>query len=227
MAVAFDAVSTDNNLDVSHTASGSDRVALAFVGWLTNGTRTVDDCDYGTDQMTELFDDSRVISGSLRIGLSLWYLLDPPTSAETVTATLSSSATRSCIAVVTYTGVDSIGASGSNDGNSSAPSVTFTTDDSGNLVVVASHVRGGDADPQTHPTGSNERWDTATGTFANVDIAYAGADDDSTGSSQTFTWTAAVSDHWLSQGVELVAAGGGPATAIKDIIGGGIIPAPR
>lgn len=139
-SVAFDTASSayegsgDGIVSVSHTAAGSDRAAFIGVSIAHSGNST-GTVTYGGSAATSLFEDD-----STQIGVSGFYFIAPPASAQTVTSDLVATAPFShVIHVITMTGVDQTTPCGTpvvvTAGFDASPSVTVGSVGADDLVV--------------------------------------------------------------------------------------------
>lgn len=218
MSVAYNTVSTGTGAAVTsvsctHTASGTNRAAVAIVAGVRNSATawTVDSVSYGGTGMTFQAGWGNVPSTSRYLRIEVWTLLNPPTtSGVTVTASWPGVSTLSAsIAVMTFTGVDSIGASnatGSTSGTAVSVSVTTTEDESMLVGGVAAFEQAGGGSPGS---GITERYDLeAPGDFATDDHwLYGGHKTVATAGATNFDYTATTSNDWGVGAVELVSAG--------------------
>lgn len=127
MAIAFDAVSqgsdfydTATTLTVSHTAAGSNR--LAVVGFASRGG-SITGVTYDGVAMTEI---SSTTGGPYFTDIRLYYLVNPPTGAKDVVGTHSAGGYE-IMFVHTYTGVDQINPTDGHDEYASASTDSMVT----------------------------------------------------------------------------------------------------
>lgn len=212
MAIALDAVSTDyddgvaSSVSTTHTAAGTDRVVIVFVGQADDTTD--DSCTgvtYDGNAMTQAGNEAR---NAFDCVSSMWYLEDPPTTAgATVEATFANTVPYPTIAVLSYTGADSVTNAADTTGTSDSLAITVNVGTATSWVIAGGTIFGGDADPFT--PDDTERYDLATGASSSGDIAATGGDldPDATGN-QEWSSTASVSDGWAMNGAELTQAGG-------------------
>ncbi len=143
--VTFDAVTTNvgasgTTISLTHTASGSNRLAIAVISYkLNNGAPSI---TYGGVPMTQIFVTSN--GGAHGMTMGVFRLINPPTSAESVVATWTGNRNPT-LAVMTFTNVDQttpIEASNSNTGTSTSPTVSVTTVTTNALVFAPFGVTG-------------------------------------------------------------------------------------
>lgn len=96
-------VTTGTALSWSHTASGSDRCVLVGVRRTATGPPASSTVTYGGNSMTLLIDSNAATDGA-----SLYYLLAPPTGAQTITVTSPAAVTLMQGGSASYTGVGSV-----------------------------------------------------------------------------------------------------------------------
>lgn len=164
MAIAFDSVSqgtnNTNSISISHTCTGSNLIVVAFISATSSGGGGVlNTPTYNGVNMTLAQN-----GGNLHIGL--YYLINPPTGANTfsVSATSGGASTTSAF-VVSYSGVHQTGQPDSTNtgGNFSLPTTTT-------VVANGSWVIAGDIDNVgTTPSSGMQRGTTINGTLAYAD----------------------------------------------------------
>ncbi len=146
-SVAFDAATDaletggDGVISLSHTATGSNRCALACTGNTAGTVRSLSSITYGGVSMTEIWDT--IYSTFHQNGGAI--LAAPATGSQTVTATMSGAITDYLIlGVMTFTGVDQTTPNGTPVGNTSggtSNSVTVTGVGSDDMVA-SNHTSG-------------------------------------------------------------------------------------
>ena len=113
MAIAFDAASsattTTATLEWTHTvgAGGADRFLFVGITWRANDTpaaQTLNTVTYGGQSLTRIGAANRVIGTGNRVH-EIWRLINPPTGANTLTATFSA-AVQAAGGATSWTGVD-------------------------------------------------------------------------------------------------------------------------
>jgi len=139
-------------------------------------------------------------SQSTNVLTAIFYSLNVAHAPTTVTVTVSG--TEGAAAVETYTGVAAAGNTGTNNGSSTAPAVSVTTQDSNNWIAMC----GGSTGSSTWSTnGSNTVWDSNHSATTGGEIFAASADNGSNASagSHTVTVTLSASGTWGAVGLEL------------------------
>ena len=127
-------------------------------------------------------------------------------AATSVTVTFSGTITRAAVIVGDYSGVSSVGATATNTGSSTSPTVSVTPAVSTNWAVAGIAYARGSNVTYSQNTGHlrDNQSSGATGVTAILN--------DNTGASPIVnTITASTSDNWAVVGAELKASGGGSA----------------
>ena len=196
----------------SHTAAGSDRVALlhlagirAVVGGFGFNFGTP---QYGGVNMTQLESYAWTsVSTNRAMVLELWALEDPATGAQNVTFTPSTWLSSYGAICTTYTGVGAVGNSAIANGTSTTPSVSVTTQVANTVLAGGACNQEGSA--HTPGTSQTERADdNYDGANASDRIYFAAGDEaHASAASHTHDWTI-TSAPWICAAVELQ-----PATA--------------
>jgi putative pyrroloquinoline-quinone-binding quinoprotein len=166
-----------SSLSWSHTTSGTNRVLLVGVSWV--GSQTVSSVTYAGTAMTSI---GSVINGS-NARAQLFYLVAPATGANTVQVTMSAAATEIVGGAVTFTGANQttpVGTFASATGNSSAPSVTVTSN-AGETVIDTVEVNSSTA--MTAGGAQTQRWQMQPTNFRGAGSTEPGA------STLTMSWT--------------------------------------
>jgi hypothetical protein len=142
--------------------------------------------------------------------VQIYYLVNPPTGTNTVSATFNILEAPTVVAAMSYFGVNQsspIGAvAGASDTGSSNPAtVNITTTVDNSVVVGGLGQHGGDTDPHDHGGHvTTEHFDVASGGTTSSDSGYAGGEIVTTTSGiYTFEWTGNASDDWAIACVEL------------------------
>ena len=134
MAIALDAVSngtatTTSPLTWSHTCTGSDLILVVGVNIYSAGTPNCSGVTYNGVSLT-LIGSKRTYFSELG-QISLWYLLNPVTGANTVSVSFTGTVANCDAGAVSYTGVAQSGqpdaVAGATTQTSANPSVTVTT----------------------------------------------------------------------------------------------------
>lgn len=104
MAIAYDnsssGTSTTSSITVSHTASGSDRIAFALISNVSGGVDDLSSVTYGGSAMTLV----TKAPGAVSPWLYVYYIVAPATGAQDVVATKSSDSGSIDMMVHSYTG---------------------------------------------------------------------------------------------------------------------------
>lgn len=155
MAVAFDtsALGTDGGTTLSHTCTGSDLILIVAVADTQGDTLTA---TYNSVSMT------RLINGSAN-SLSLFYLLNPSTGANTISVSGSTNGLR--IASASYTGVSQVNFPNSYTVDTSAGSskTVSTVSSISNSWLINASTCGASASPSI--TSNRTQRQTGSATF--------------------------------------------------------------
>jgi len=217
VAVAFDATSggaatsDTNTLTVSHTASGTDRYALAFVAYRQLNSATVSGVTYNGVAMTRL---GGGLGSDSEYG-DLWEIVNPPTGAQSVVATLSANSRGLTLRVITFTGVHQTTPSrnfNTATGISTAPSVTITSA-STDLVLGALVHRDAGTNVSAQGSGQTSRWNQLPDSYtAFSGSARSHGSTEPGAASVVMDWTISSSQGWRASGVSIQEAGGAAPT---------------
>ena len=162
-SVAFDAATAvseglgDGVVSLTHTASGADRAAFAGVASGDDHKLTTS-VTYGGTTMTEMWD---VAATDPKPGSSGHYLIAPPTTAATVTATMAGSVEELGLGVISMTGVHQttpVGTSAMANATNSTPTVTVA--DVGTDDLVVDNMMTDDGGVITVGANQTQRWQT-------------------------------------------------------------------
>lgn len=210
---AFDTATTNigtgiSNLTLSHTAGGADRLAIAVVAWRRNDTQDVSAFTYGGSGMTLVLTES----GSGFVAVEMRYFIAPANSSQTVSVTLTNTATQIALAVATYTGVHQVtpigtpvSASQAGVGSSLSDTVISAVED---LCVDGICVRR-DSTGLTPDVPQTQRANAFSGsTEAHVNV---GISDEVGAASVTMGWTWTTATHGDLVVVPLKPVGGVPS----------------
>lgn len=187
--LAFDATSYFNDdvlgttVSGSHTASGSNRVAI--VGVSNNSNAAPTGVTYGGIAMT--------LIGSKTNGAftcSLWGLIAPATGAQTVEATWAGATGNKGLGVVTFTGAHQSTAWGTM-ASASGSDATATVDATSVIDDFVVDVMVDDAPTVTVGAGQTQRWNNAAGAAIK-----AGSTEVATSTTTTMSWTHAAGATW-------------------------------
>lgn len=202
MAIVFDAVAGNHtgsasSLSWSHTtASGpSNQILIVTVD---TGAASVTSVTYGGQNLTQIPGASLTNSGDL---LQIWFLLAPPTGANTVVITPSGTSFINGISA-SYSGVaqtNTFGTAAANSGNGASSSTnTVTTTSSSQLVLdsIDNSIPATDTATASQTTRFQPTGGTAMGEIA------------ATGAAMTLTWSfGAQADTWIQISVPMNAVG--------------------
>ncbi len=236
MAVAYDAISTgsdtDSTVSTTHTASGSNRIAVAVVAGVRNNNTawTFDSVTYDSDAMTQQVYIGQIPAGGRYINLEIWTLLSPNTTGgASVEASASVVLLSSSLAVITFTGVQNISATATDSATSgTAASVDVATNSEDSWLVggiAAFEQSGATGTPGASVT---ERWDfEVEGSYAVDDHNNMGGHlTATTTGTYTFDYTIPTDSDWLAAAIEITeipAAGGGDLIgATEEILSYGV-----
>ena len=137
--VAISATSSADGSSVSHTVTGSNVIAVAAIQWTQTSDRSVTGVTYGANAMTQIPTGGYTYNDvDHQIGCQLWYIINPPTGAQTVSVTYNGSISYSVISVTSFNGTGgAIGATATTGGYNTR-SVSITTQNN-NSYIVNSH----------------------------------------------------------------------------------------
>lgn len=139
---------------------------------------------------------------SLRIGVEMWYLINPPSGTANIIITASQSV-KMVGAGVSYSGVHQttpFTASNGAGGNSTTPSVAVVSA-VGEMVVDVVGVRGAAGQLLIAGAGQTQRFSGNTG--ADTTHVFAAGSEEVGAASVTMSWTASVSQQWAIVGGSL------------------------
>ncbi|MFA6314982.1 MAG: hypothetical protein WC648_01250 [Candidatus Paceibacterota bacterium] len=154
MAIAVDTTSNSATASWSHTCTGANLILIVAVRANASGAST--SCTYNGVGMTQL--SARPYNSS-NAHLVTFYLLNPATGANTITATTGSPDYGCAVSYTGVAGIDSSGNSASNQNNDTASgSVTTVADNSRAIMTVG---QGGGA-TQTAGASTTKRIASAT-----------------------------------------------------------------
>lgn len=228
MPIAFDAVSIAGvgsdvtSLSLSHTAAGTDRIALVFVAnYRTDGSAPSgpSGITYGGIPMKGAILNSLTgfsISGRAA-NASFFYLLNPPTGAQTVATTVTGIFLGGYRMVcATYTGVQGVGGGIKFASETGSPNWDAVESEVGSLVVACQARVGGSA-VSSIGTGTarlNSSSSGAPGAIALFDVP---------GAQGTVTPTAtSTGTDWTLLAINLVASDSGSVAVVSQNSGAGI-----
>ena len=190
--IAFDATTTSSTTSsgpctFSHTATGTDRVAIAGAAW--RGTGSVSSATYGGTGMTLV--GTATDSGN-NTKMALYSFVAPPTSSTTVTFTMTGTLQGPRCGVITFTGVDqttptaSFASANASSGN---PSVNVTSATNEVVVDVVAVDRGA----PTVGAGQTQRWNGDNS--GNGDV-WGASSHEAGAATVTMSWTNGGTDGW-------------------------------
>lgn len=228
MAIAYDNDTLNVNSGTStsesfaHTCTGSDLTLVAFFMMFSTASNSISGTPtYNSVNMTAA---TSLVEYNYQLNryfnLIGYYLNAPATGSNTLAVSYSGATAANAVWVASYTGANNgIGSNtGSGTGNDNNPGLTFTTDNATGLSVAAFVMLGADSDPFTPDGSETERQDTDTGGGSTTtDFGIHCLELAATGGSDTLSSTATVSDHWLTLGFEINAAGGGGGVTVKNL----------
>lgn len=227
MAIAFDAASSVlNQSDItspytmswSHTCTGSNLV-LVVAAHMSDPGDTIAGVTYNGVALTKIVEQANA-GASL---ISLWYLVNPDTGANTITVTCDNSFSTCNGTAISLTGVAQTGTvenSGSTEADTANNIATSVTTVAANAWIVDAVYKEATLDSMVVESGQTERvnvsgtlGDSGMSTIAVVTPAPTSVGWNDNGSSFTFNWAHAAASF----------APAGAATAVKDIIQQGVI----
>jgi hypothetical protein len=201
MAVVHDSTSatigfsTVTSLSWTHTAAGSNRIAVIRLHTradISNASAT-----YGGAAATPIA--NAAYSGNNRRETWMWYLLAPPIGSSTVVISWTTDSNNVVGACTVYSGVDQItpiGTPATNNGLTSAPTVNVSSG-SGQLVVDAVTVNGNPS-AITADASQSERYNIHN-------YVFAGGSEETGATSVTMSWaTTGGADEWSIVAVPLL-----------------------
>jgi hypothetical protein len=192
--------------------SGTNRSLIAYVLWKDESSTSpaVSSVVFNTSENFTyggVRGQNSYAGGNFTLTSEIWYLDNPSNATADVIATLNETADGGTIilAVSEYTGANNgIGSSpAAATGNNDTPTVTLTTDSSGNLIVMGAAQGNTNNSPYTPGSGTTERLDYAAGT----DLDGFAGEEASSGGSDTIDCTSSTSNRWAAAAIELKAAG--------------------
>jgi hypothetical protein len=207
----FDAATSRNigvvNTDsFTHTATGTNRLAILCLGYGDPTTATITTKTYDGIDMT--------LVGSVKSppSLLMYRLIAPPTGVKSIQIDWDAFIQGAVIGVVTFTGVDQttpLGSFASGNADNSGPATVSVSSAVGELVVDC--VYGNDVMNITVGGGQTVRWEQDTGTIV------PGGSSTKPGASPnvTMSWTLSSGTDWSIAGVSIkpVAAAGGSSVS--------------
>ena len=189
----------------SHTTPTGSNLALLVIVSI-RGDKSVSSVTYGGDSLTLAIASGSGSSDGQRI--EIWYLVAPPTGANDVVVTYSSTVNPDGVVALSYEGVNQSSPIGTSTGqhfsSGTNPSLNISTTVVDSLIVGGVSMRGADTAPFTPGSGITERYDFASGTTNAGDDGYTGGEKSApTVGSYTFDFTSSQSDDWAIVAVEL------------------------
>lgn len=161
MAVAFqnktsNSTSGASSLTVSHTASGSNLIAVVAISADYGASGYTTSVTYNGVSMTQAIEVQPTFDAG---DSSIWYLVNPATGTQSVVANFASSTRNTQMVVYTFTGasqsspIDNSGVNGNSASTSIAKSITTNVD--GCMVVDALSTNQGASTPTANGDNSN------------------------------------------------------------------------
>jgi len=228
-SVAFAAVtsgsgSSSSSLTFSHTVSAGSDLAL-FVGSTAGAGApgNVTSVTFNGDAMTEDWD----VVAQTFLQNGGFHLVPPDVATGDVVITWDATNNGNSGVAISLTGVNQttpVGTPVTGDGTT-GPATVNVTSETDALVVDNVHYGTNGSPVANLVAGSDqtERW-----TFIETFASARGASTEPGAASVTMSWSSTDGDYWATGAVSFKPAGGAPpATAIRDMIGGGIIPFAR
>ena len=223
MAIAEDATSSatassSSSLTFSHTCTGSERLLLVAVSHVVifddvPGTQSV---TYNGVSMTSIA-STNISTGFGRVLTQLFRLVAPATGAHDIVVTFSKTAYLGPTCAISYTGVDQTTPvdTGSTDNDATGGTSIVISSASGDLVLDC---YGLGVSNVSEAVGADQTVEVSTDTGMGLYIS-----SEPGGASITMSWSNTDNGPANQVAVNINAASGGGGTAVKDIIGGGII----
>lgn len=205
---------TVTSISVSHSASGSDRLALICASHWQQDPAASDPVTYGGSSAgVTLVRSETQDAVNNRRKAHLYRLIAPPTGAQTAQFNLASPTFDVALSVVSYTGVDQtdpLGTAAGVTGSSAAPSVNVSSA-SGELVV--DYVRAFAGVTSLTANASQTSRVEQEGWSANGPAA--GNSEKAGAASVTMSWTLSASSPWAHIAVPLKPAAGGGGQIVE------------
>jgi hypothetical protein len=212
-SIAFDAATSaredggDGIVSLTHTASGSNRVALMTVGVDNPFSSAAGTMDYGGVSGETLI----VLNDGTFTQQATYYVIAPPTSAQTVTNTQTDTTPDADnLTVMSLTGVDQttpVPAADvkSRNGTSETGPSSLTVTNVASTDLVCDHWYNQGVGSATIGADQTER--ASVGNGSNPDVMKTSTQDGSNGGVMSWSWTGSVHD--VHTAYRVVAAGGG------------------
>ena len=221
MAITF-VQSAANKSDGASNGS----IAKAFTSNVTSGNPTFAIVHYYNAATTVTMSDTRTGTGWTEVGTAInqgpnvitshiFYGTFASSGSCTVTATFTAAVSYCGLAIFEYSGFGTLALQGSGlsaKGNSTAPSLTFSTTQANTLVIVGYLSNSGGSASFTGAT-IRERTEFSTLFQSNQ----ANEDINTSAGSQTYSATQA-SGHWIIHSAEFYDSGGAPQTGLPKLM---------
>ena len=195
-----------NNLTISHTTSGTDRLMLVGVSFNNDAYETVSSVTYNgaalslVDSVAEA-DDARV---------EIWSLVAPDTGTHDVVITFSAQLTRSAVAgVTTFTGVHQttpLGTFASANAPNPSPGPATVNVSSATNELVFDTVACETCTSLTVGGGQTQRWNLSE----EMSSAMGAGSTEPGAATVTMSWALGSGDHWAIGAVPIKPSGGSP-----------------
>lgn len=203
---------TSHGLSAASQVTGNSCVVKVSIDRTNSPTPTITGV---SDTASSTWTTGPTVTNSGNTTMALYYAINMLGNAPTVTVSYSA-ATWATVAMECYSGVALIGTSATSTGNSTAPSVSVTTQDANNWVTSGLSFR----------TSVGTSWTAATGTLrrsydgANSSSAAFGSVDNSSAGAGSVTTSATLggTEQWAAVGLELRSTSGAPAVRQRDEI---------
>lgn len=218
-APAFDVASTGtstgvNTVTSSHTLGGgcANSYAVVDVAWQLATPGTVSTVTYGATSLAQIIAQT---DGNGDIRIEKWGVKNPPTGAQTVTATFSDTPNSATLTTRTYCGVDQTTPLGTpvsavNSDATATVDVTSATDE----LVVDGVVTDATGDPIVVGADQNERSNFAQDSSNHTQ----GTSDEAGAATVTMSWTLNAAEYWAIVAVPLKPAVATTRRSIAPII---------
>ena len=216
MAIAFDAVNTGgvggsgNSFSFSHTASGTDRIVMVWVAVYDAASNTLNGSQnlsvtYGGEYMCGAgggWTGGGIDGGA---GGQMFYMLNPPTGSQTVSATSNQLTLGGYKAAsVSYTGVRGIGSQSIAmlASNGTALAADPVESETGSLVVTGWGSRNNTSTTYSSSSGTLRFNSAGSGGGGNAGLA--GFQEDTGGATSTSPTVTGTNSHWAASAVALL-----------------------
>jgi hypothetical protein len=194
MAIALDATTNSgrgtnvSTCSWSHTCSGNNRLLVVCVGFKAPTGTTVSSLTYNGVALTFVRANENIISAGTIARSEIWYLVSPATGANSISLTLSASASAVLAGAISLTEVDQSSPLDAHAGQSSSGStisVVITTVADG-AWIIDSYARG-DGIGTTVGANQTQRWKIDT--YNTDSFGVSTVNGKSPAGSETMDWT--------------------------------------